>query len=78
MADSGYKYFLYSSTQLKDRKRIEKQIGRDFIPGNVVVGARSKIYTELSSTGVSQYPDAVIVSQGDVSHMSYTPIKSLK
>ena len=78
MADSGYKYFLYSATQLRDRTKIEKQIGRDFTPGEVVVGARRKIYTELSSTGKSQYSDAIIVAQGDISKMSYTPIKSLK
>lgn len=77
MADTGYKYFLYSAAQLKDRTNIEKQIGKQFVPGSVVVGSRSRQYTELSSTGVSRYSDAVIVAEGDVSQMSYTKIKSI-
>lgn len=77
MADTGYKYFLYSATQLRDRTEIEKQIGKQFVPGSVVVGSRSRQYTELSNTGVSRYSDAVIVAEGDVSQMSYTKIKSI-
>jgi hypothetical protein len=78
MADTGYKYFIYSATQLKERTNIEKQVGRTFVPGNVSVGPKLKKYTELSSTGKSRYSDAVIVAKGDVSKMSYTPIKSLR
>ena len=70
MADTGYKYFLYSAAQLKDRTNIEKQIGKQFVPGSVVVGSRSRQYTELSRTGVSRYSDVVIVAEGDVSQMS--------
>lgn len=77
MADIGYKYFLYSATQLRDRTEIEKQIGKQFVPGSVVVGSRSRQYTELSNTGASRYSDAVIVAEGDVSQMSYTKIKSI-
>ena len=77
MADIGYKYFIYSAAQLRDRTNIEKQIGKQFIRGSVVVGSKSRQYTELSSTGVSRYSDAVIVAEGNVSQMSYTKIKSI-
>lgn len=76
MADSGYKYFIYSSSQMRDRTNIEKKIGRKFIPGTVVVGNKKLQYTELSTTGVSRYSDATIVAKGDVSKMSYTKISS--
>ena len=77
MADIGYKYFIYSAAQLRDRTNIEKQIGKQFIPGSVVVGSKNRQYTELSNTGVSRYSDAVIVAEGNVSQMSYTKIKSI-
>jgi hypothetical protein len=78
MAETGFRYFLYSSTQLKERTNIEKQVGRTFVPGTVSVGPKVKKFTELSETGQSRYSDAVIVTKGEVEKMSWTPIKSLK
>lgn len=76
MADSNYRYFIYSATQMKDRTKIEKNIGRKFVPGTVVVGAKKLQYTELSKTKSSGYSDAIIVAEGDITKMSYTKITS--
>lgn len=76
MPDQNYKYFIYSSSQAKDRTNIEKKVGRKFIPGTVVVGSKKLQYTELSSTGISNYSDAVIVAKGDITKMNYTKISS--
>lgn len=73
---ANYKYFIYSASQMKDRTNIEKNIGRKFIPGTVVVGPKKLQYTELSSTGTSRYSDATIVAEGDITKMSYTNITS--
>jgi hypothetical protein len=74
----AYKYFMYSANQLKDRTNIEKQIGRTFVPGIVSVGPKLRKFTELSDTGKSNYSDAVIVTKGEESKISYTPIKSIR
>jgi hypothetical protein len=74
----AYKYFLYSSTQLRDRIAIEKKAGRTFVPGTVSVGPKLKKYTEVSSKNSNRYSDTVIVAEGDISKMTYTPIKSTK
>lgn len=76
MPDQNYKYFIYSSSQAKDRANIEKKVGRKFIPGTVVVGSKKLQYTELSPTGISNYSDAVIVAKGDITQMNYTKISS--
>lgn len=76
MADQNYKYFIYSSSQMKERTTIEKKVGRKFIPGTVVVGNKKLQYTELSSTGTSGYSDAVIVAKGNITKMNYTKISS--
>jgi hypothetical protein len=74
----AYKYFLYSSTQLRDRIAIEKKVGRTFVPGTVSVGPRLKKYTELSSKNSNRYSDTIVVAEGELSNMSYTAIKSTK
>ena len=71
-----YRYFIYSTSQMRDRIDIEKNIGKVFVPGTVVVGSRKLKYTELSKTGTSRYSDAIIVAQGNLSKMSYTKISS--
>jgi hypothetical protein len=77
MAASGYKYFIFSASQLKDRSEIEKSIGKTFKPGEVAVGPKKKKYTEMNSTGTSRYSDAKIVAEGDISKMKYTDIRSV-
>lgn len=78
MANSNYKYFIYSATQMRERTEIEKKIGRKFVPGTVVVGAKKLQYTELMNTNNSRYSDAVVVAEGDVTKMNYTKIESRK
>ena len=73
----AYKYFIFSATQLHERTAIEKNIGRTFKPGEVVVGPRKLQFTELNSTGTSRYSDAKIVAEGEESTIKYTKIRSI-
>ena len=66
------KYFLYSSEQLKMRKSVESKMGKNFKPGVVIVNGTRKPFTELSSTPISRFSDAIIVAQGDPTFMNYT------
>ena len=76
MANSNYKYFIYSASQMRDRTEIEKKSGRKFVPGTVVGGPNKVQDTELSNTKTSRYSDATIVAEGDITKMSYTRITS--
>lgn len=78
MASSNYKYFMYSAAQMRERTEIEKRIGRKFVPGTVVVGAKKLQYTELTGSNNSRYSDAVVVAEGDITKMNYTKIESRK
>ena len=62
-----YKYFYYSSEQLKLRVELEKKRGR-----NVIVNGIKKPFTELTSKDSSRYPDAKLVAEGEVETMRYT------
>ena len=73
----AYKYFIFSATQLRERTAIERNIGRAFKPGEVVVGPRRLQFTELNNTGTSRYSDAKIVAEGEESAIKYTKIRSV-
>lgn len=69
-----YKYFIYSKEQHKTRTEVEKKIGKTFTPGTVMVKGERKRYTEMNSTGKSKFSDAKIVTEGEESRITYTPI----
>lgn len=66
------KYFFYSAEQLKMRKQVEKQMGKNFRVGHVIKDGIRKPFTELTSSSKSRYPDAKLVASGDPSVMIYT------
>lgn len=73
------KYFLFSSQQLEDRKRMEEKLGKRFVAGSVVVNGARKSFTELSSNPTSRYSDAKIVLQtDDIKSIKYTMPKGEK
>ena len=66
-----YKFFLYSNQQMKERKDVEKRIGKTYIPGTVLVNGTWKEYTEISPTSNSSYSDAKLIIEGDISNIKY-------
>lgn len=71
-----YVYFLYSEQQFKERSEIEKKMSRVFTPGTVIVGGRKKLFTEISKTPKSRYPDFKVVAEGYQTKMVYTGVSS--
>lgn len=68
-----YRYFLYSSTQYKDRLEIEKKIGKVFIPGVVIYKGKKKEFTEITTDpSRCMYADKKIVAEGYIEDMKYT------
>ena len=72
----SYKYFLYSNDQYKQRESVEKNIGKIYTAGQVLVNGRWKNYTEISSNPANSFSDAKIVAEGDISDIKYTKAKS--
>ena len=68
----AYKYFFYSTEQMKFMKGIEEKMGRNYTVGQVIVNGTRKPFTELSSSPTSRYPDAKIVAQGEEIEFKYT------
>lgn len=68
----NYKYFIYSSEQLSFMERIEAKMGKKFKVGTVIYKGKKRSFTELSTTGKSNYSDAKIVAEGDISTIKYT------
>ncbi len=57
------KYFFYSSEQLNLRKKIEKNMGKKFSVGIVIINGRRKPFTEMSTRSTSRFPDAKLVAK---------------
>lgn len=68
----AYKYFFYSTEQMKFMKNIEEKMGRKYTVGQVIVNGTRKPFTELSSSPTSRYSDAKIVAQGEEIEFKYT------
>lgn len=73
-----YRYFLYSSTQYRDRVNIEKNIGKVFIPGVVIYKGKKYEFTEITTDpSKSMYADKKIVAEGYIETMKYTQPKHI-
>lgn len=68
----AYKYFLYSTQQLNFKKDREKTLGRKFKMGYVLVNGVKKNITEINTTGISRFPDAKIIAEGEAKEMRYS------
>lgn len=74
---SDYRYFIYSSDQMKFQKKMEEKVSKTYQVGTVIVNGKKRSFTELSKTGVSTYSDAVIVAEGSLKKFKYTLPKGL-
>ena len=68
---ANYRYFLFSSSQLEFRRKIEARIGKKFKPGSVIVNGKKLPFTELSKEKKSKYSDVKIIAYGDIDIMKY-------
>lgn len=69
---SNTKYFIFSQQQQADRIALEKTLGKTPTFGTVIVNGLPKVYTELVSSMPSRYSDAVVITSGDPTTISYT------
>ena len=69
----GYKYFLSSAAYNTDRNEAEKNFGRQFVPGTVLVNGSRKEFSFISDSSINtQYTDTKIVAEGNIEEMKYT------
>ena len=67
------RYFIYSPSQMKIRRDIERKLGRNLVLGTVIVKGEQKQYTEIVSDLQNvRYSDAEIVTYGDIREIVYT------
>lgn len=67
-----YVYFLYSQSQHKMCDEIEKSVGKDYIPGQVMANGKMRNFTEISSTPTNnKYADAKVIIEGYLDQMQY-------
>lgn len=67
-----YVYFLYSQSQHKMCDEIEKTVGRDYIPGQVMANGKMRSFTEISLTPTNnKYADAKLIVEGYIDQIQY-------
>lgn len=67
-----YRYFLYSQEQHKMCDSVEKSIGREYIPGQVMYNGKWRSFTEISSTpSNNKYADAKLIVEGYLDDINY-------
>lgn len=74
----GISFFVYSSMQVEEKKKVNKSISRDFRCGEVSVGSTKLKFSDIMNSGdelvayKKQYPDAKIITKGMKNKMTYT------
>ena len=72
MNDENFKYFLFSTAQMKQKREVSRLISREYTPGQVYIGTSVKQFTEIvSDPKESKFPDAIIVASGDIRNIRY-------
>jgi hypothetical protein len=67
----AYKYYMFSSKQLKMNEDAMKRIGKAFSPSRVRAKGVWKSYTEaIADPNNSRYSDARVVAEGEESEMT--------
>ena len=70
--------FVYSGEQKKDKMKIAKDLGREYVPGYVIVKGRKRLFTDIViDMSRFQYGDGQVVAQGDIRKISYTGAKGV-
>ena len=66
-------YFLYSEEQFKEKNKVLSNIGKVFVPGEVVINGTRKRFTQMqSSPSIDRFIDTVVVAKGDPDNMIFT------
>lgn len=73
------KLFVYSEMQIAEEKRIQKNIGRDFLCGDISIGSTRKKYSKIINREeldhmTALYPDTKIIATGSIDELAYTPV----
>ena len=69
--DIYYRYFVYSA---QEEERIRKYHGNKAELGKVIVKGISKKYTSIVTDMSQSASDSIIVTQGDIRKIRYTPL----
>lgn len=72
-----YRYFIFSQKQYNERVDAENKLGKQYIPGKVMVRGAYKDFTEIStSPSNSRYADGKLVAEGYLDELRYIMNKS--
>lgn len=72
MANSPYKYFLYSRQQFLLRTEVEAKLGKTYIPGKVMYKGRWRDFTEISDSPTNnKFADAKVITEGYLDKVQY-------
>ena len=74
----GFKYFLYSLEQIKEKNTILAKTNKMFEPGTISINGRKEKFTQISSTpSIDRFVDTKIVASGEESSFTYTKPKAI-
>lgn len=72
-----YRYFIFSQKQYNERVDAENKLGKQYIPGKVMVRGAYKDFTEIStSPSNSRYADGKLITEGYLDELKYIMNKS--
>ena len=72
-----YRYFIFSQKQYNERVDAKNKLGKQYIPGKVMVRGAYKDFTEIStSPSNSRYADGKLVAEGYLDELRYIMNKS--
>ena len=76
---TGYKYFLYSEEQNKEKNNILNKTGYVFEPGTIIINGSRKKFTSISDkNSIPRFIDTKIIAEGNVENMTYIEPKKTK
>lgn len=74
MDDISVRKFLFSRTQLEDKKEQAKAMDMEYVPGMVIVNGKEQQFTEmLLPSKSSRYQDARELIRGSIREIHFTP-----
>lgn len=66
-----YVYYLFSAKQRDEKRKVMREMGRDYIPDKVKTNSGYVEYTEVSSSPTNPlYTDSTVVAKGYLSKMN--------
>ena len=75
--DIAERKFVFSRSQLEDKKKFAENIHKTYTPGSVIVNGKPRPFTEmLNASRSSNYPDSQIVIVGSIRNIHFEPEKT--